>query len=159
MAAPTTVHASGQIVATGLPLQNTGHVQNLEGGLINHAVAKTAASIHAQAAHAKAGGVTMRGSGRKRGGADAHVPIVPEGGTIPGVSFAGNHANLLNIHNQLNSGKVYDGLTNTQPYKVSGGKRRSKTKRHGRIRHNRHSHRNNRKRTRRSRRHNKHNKR
>jgi len=130
--APTTVHSSGQIVATGLPTQNVGVQQNLQGGLINHAAAKTAASIKAQASHAAKAGVTMRGSGKRyRGGAIVHVPEAPEGGTIPGVSFAKNHASLLGGLNQLKASTVYDGLTNAQPYKLSGGKRRRRTKKHG----------------------------
>ena len=145
--APTTVHSSGQIVATGLPSQNIGTQQNIEGGLINHAAAKTAASIKAQAAHAVKAGVTQRGSGRRRmrGGNEIHVPEVPEGGTIPGASFTANHSNLLGHLNQIKASAVYDKLGSAQPYKVSGGKRRRKTK-HGRSKHRN----NNRKRSKRS---------
>jgi len=148
--APTTVHASGQIVATGLPAQNVGTHQNLQGGLINHAVSKTTSSIRAQANHARAAGVTMRGGRRRRGGANAFVPEVPEGNTIPGTSFTGNHVNLLNAGNQLRASAVYDKLAGTTPYKV-GGKRRRRTKKHGRSKH-RNIRRNNRKSTHRRRR-------
>ena len=135
--APTTVHPTGQIVATGLPSQHMGHTQNIQGGIINHSAAKTAASIKAQSAHASKAGVTMRGASRRRrhkGGAEIQIPSVPEGGTIPGVSFASNHASLVNGLNKINTGAVYDKLGSAQPYKVSGGKRRRKTK-HGRSKH------------------------
>lgn len=136
--APTTVHTNGQVVVTGLGPQRTGVQQNLPGGLLNGAAAKTAATIQQQASHAQKAGATMRGSGRRRkyrGGAEVHVPEVPEGGTIPGVSFKANHAALLGGLNQLKASASYDGLTNAQPYKVTGGKRRRKTKRHGRNKH------------------------
>ena len=131
--APTTVHSNGQVVVTGLGPQSVGTPQNIQGGLINYAAAKTAGSIRAQAAHAVKAGVTMRGSGRRRGGAIMHSPVVPEGGTIPGVSFAGNHQALLNNLNQMKADASYDKLAGTQPYKVSGGKRRRKT--NGRSKH------------------------
>jgi hypothetical protein len=116
--APTTVHTNGMVVATGLGGQSVGRVQNLQGGLLNSAAAKTASSIAAQAGHARAAGVTMKG-----GGQPIHVPEVAEGGTIPGVSFAGNHAALHGTLNQLNADKTYDNLAGATPYKV-GGRRR-----------------------------------
>jgi hypothetical protein len=132
--APTTVHSNGQIVVTGLAPQSVGTQQNIQGGLINHAAMKTAQSIKDQSAHAVKAGVTMRGSGRlRRGGAIMHAPVVPEGGTIPGVSFAGNHQAILNHLNQMKANASYDKLAGTQPYKVSGGKRRRKT--NGRSKH------------------------
>lgn len=126
--APMTVHPSGQVVATGLPKQTVGTQSNVQGGLLNAAAAKTAASIAQQASHAKAAGVTMKG-----GGTVVNVPPAAEGGTVPGVSFAGNHANLIGTLNQLKAGAVYDGLIGTQPYKV-GGKRRTRKQYHRRRR-------------------------
>ena len=115
-AAPMAVHSSGMQVASGLPPQVTVPVSNMAGGLINAAAAKTADSMAEQAAHAKAGGVTMRGSGRKqRGGGVITVPPVAEGGTVPGVSFAKNHADLISTANQLKASAVYDGLVGSQP--------------------------------------------
>lgn len=116
--APMTIHSSGQIVATAPPTEMKGVTSNVPGGLLNAAAAKTAASIAEQASHAKAAGVNMKG-----GGTVINVPPTAEGGTVPGVSFAGNHANLIGIANQLKAGAVYDGLVGTQPYKV-GGRRR-----------------------------------
>ena len=152
-----TVHPSGMQVATGIPTEFKGTPSNVPGGLLNAAAAKTAATIAQQAGDAKAAGVTMRG-----GGTVINVPPAPEGGSIPGVSFAANHANLIGIANQLKAGAVYDNLAGTQPYKV-GGKRtrrrlavdrktmseepaigarrkhRSKTKKHVRRRNHRNS--------------------
>ena len=114
-----TIHSSGQIVATALPTQLKGVPSNVPGGLLNAAAAKTAGSIAQQASHAKAAGVTMKG-----GGTVVNVPPTAEGGSVPGVSFAGNHANLIGIANQLKAGAVYDGLVGAQPYKVGGRRRR-----------------------------------
>lgn len=161
--APMTVHQSGMQVATGIPTEFKGTPSNVPGGLLNAAAAKTAAAIAQQAGDAKAAGVRMRG-----GGTVINVPPAPEGGSIPGVSFAANHANLIGIANQLKAGAVYDNLAGSQPYKV-GGKRtrrrlavdrktmneepaigarrkhRSKTKKHVRRRNHRNSNRHRRK--------------
>jgi hypothetical protein len=125
MDTPTVTHGNGMVVATGLGPQHTGHQQNLKGGLLNHAVDSTTTRMKAQALHAKGAGVTMRGGA-------INIPHVAEGGTIPGVSFGGNHANLINNLNQINADKTYDNLAGGQPYKVGGRKRRSKTKKNGR---------------------------
>ena len=119
--APMTLHSSGMKVATGAPTLVETPTSNIQGGLLNAGAEKTAASIRQQASDAKAGGVTMRG-----GGTTISVPPVPEGGTIPGVSFAGNHANLVGIANQLKAGAVYDNLGGTTPYKVGGRRRRTR---------------------------------
>jgi hypothetical protein len=176
--APTTIHSSGQVVATDLPTQFKGITSNVPGGLLNAAAAKTAASIAQQASHAQAAGVTMKG-----GGTVVNVPPAAEGGSIPGVSFAGNHANLIGTMNQLKAGAVYDGLAGSHPYKIggrrphpripkshrrrtmpnnilpeeepammAGRKHTRKTKKHGRRRNSRTRHRNLRKHLRRSRR-------
>jgi hypothetical protein len=119
LAAPITIHDNGQVVASGLPKQNIGPpASNLMGGLINSAANKTALAMKAQASHAKQAGVTMKG------GAVVNVPQVAEGGSIPGVSFSKNHANLISTANQLKANGVYDGLLGGQPYKVGGSRRR-----------------------------------
>lgn len=116
---PMTVHPSGMQVVTGIPTEFKGTSSNVSGGLLNAAAAKTAATIAEQAGDAKAAGVRMRG-----GGTVINVPPAPEGGSIPGVSFAANHANLIGIANQLKAGAVYDNLAGSQPYKVGGKRRR-----------------------------------
>jgi len=131
---PTTIHSNGMVVATGLGPQEVGHIQNIKGGLLNHAAEVTASTIKTQAAHAVKGGVTMRGSGRKHGGGQAiNVPEVPQGGTIKGISYAGNHAKLIGGLNQLRTGATYDSLAGTQPYKLAGGRRRTRRRRIRRI--------------------------
>jgi hypothetical protein len=120
--APMTVHSSGMQVATAVPTEIKGVTSNVSGGLINAAAAKTAESIASQAANAKAAGVTMKG-----GGTVIKVPPAAEGGTVPGISFAKNHADLIGTANQLKAGAVYDGLIGTQPYKVGGRRPRPKT--------------------------------
>jgi len=126
-AAPMTVHPSGMQVATALPKGITTPTSNMPGGLLNAAAARTAASIQAQASHAKAAGVTMKG-----GGTVVQVPPAAEGGSIPGVSFAGNHANLTGIANQLKAGAVYDGLAGGQPYKIGGTRHKRLIRQHRR---------------------------
>jgi hypothetical protein len=124
MATPTVVHGNGMVVASGLGPQHTGHQQNIDGGLLNHAAKLTIQRTQEQAQHAIKGGVTQRGGGLS-------IPHVPEGGSIPGVSFGANHKALIDNINQLNANKTYDHLAGTQPYKIGGRKRRRKTKKNG----------------------------
>uniref|UniRef100_A0A6C0CTN6 Uncharacterized protein n=1 Tax=viral metagenome TaxID=1070528 RepID=A0A6C0CTN6_9ZZZZ len=112
---PAMVHPTGMVVATSLPPQVKTAPSSMSGGILNAAAAKTSASIAEQAAHAKAGGVYMKG-----GGQPINVPPVPEGRSIAGISFAKNHADLIGTANQLKAGAVYDGLIGSQPYKVGG---------------------------------------
>ena len=159
---PNTVDpTTGKIIITAPPPNHPGFMQNITGGLIDAASAKTSASIAEQASHAKAFGVTMRGSGRKRrftmkaGGADANVPMMPEAHSIPGISAANVHMNAMNTLNQLKADGAYDTLLNATPYKVGGFRLRGeeqqkmggrKGKKHGRPSkrrtHRRHSRRN-----------------
>lgn len=134
--APMTVSANGQHIATGLPSQHSGFSQNLQGGLLEGAAAKTAAKTAAQANHAITAGVSMRGGSYT----EYHPSQVAEGNTIKGVSANANTGNLLKNLNSLRTAATYDHLGNATPYKV-GGKRRRKT--------NGRSHRRNHKRSRR----------
>ena len=123
--APLHADANGRLVASGLPGLHPGFRSNVQGGLLEHGAAKTAAAIKTQAGHAKAAGVTMRGGSR------IAIPTSPtiQGGTIPGVDPHRNMANLLEANAGLRTGAVYDGLAGTTPHRVSigGRKRRSKT--------------------------------
>ena len=128
--------ADGKIMATSAPTINTGFTQKMTGSPIDAAAAKTMASQAEQAQAVKALGAGQKGASRRRrrrrGGG---IPTVPEAGTIPGVSFAGNHVKGVDTLNQLRADKVYDGLANAPPAKVGGftKKRRGKSKkRHGR---------------------------
>jgi len=152
MAAPTQVDSTGRIIASGLPAQHPGFRSNIQGGLLEHGAAKTAASIAAQSAHAQKSGATMRG------GSQVAIPTssVVEGGTVPGVSAHANTAKLLGGLNGLRTAGVYDHLGSAQPYRVKlGGKRKKRTKRnkkHGRYNSHRNSKRGGRKHSSRTRR-------
>ncbi len=103
----------------------TGHTQNIEGGPIEAATAKTLASQARAAAAAKALGAGMKGSARRRyrGGAvnlNASIPVIPEANSIKGVSHVTNHLNAVNNLNQIRADKVYDNLINATPMKVGG---------------------------------------
>lgn len=119
MNTPTKIAGNGMVVATGLAPQQMGKPQNMQGGLLNAAAQKTMASTAAQAGHAKAAGVGIRGGG-------IHIPSVPEGGSIPGVSFAGNHKALIDLSNQAKANTTYDGLAGAQPYRIGGRKFKGK---------------------------------
>ena len=130
--APLHADASGRLVASGLPGLHPGFRSNVQGGLLEHGAAKTAAAIKAQAGHAKAAGVTMRGGSR------IEVPRMTtiQGGTIPGVDPHRNMANLLEANAGLRTGAVYDGLGDTTPHRVSIGGRKRRSKTNGRHRRN-----------------------
>ena len=115
--APFTTLPNGQVVATDLPTLSKGPpAQIAPGGLINAAVAKTASSQAAQAAAAKGAGVTMKGGGTQLNA----IPQVPTGHSVPGISYADNHAKLIGNLNQLKAGGVYDGLAGGPPRQVGG---------------------------------------
>jgi len=129
--APMHVSPNGQYVASGLPPQHSGFKSNISGGLLEHGAQQTAASIKAQSSHALKSGVTMRGSGRMRGGGltEYHPGPSVEGKSVPGVSASANTGKLLASVNGLRTGAVYDGLGTSTPHRVTlgGRKRRSKT--------------------------------
>jgi hypothetical protein len=124
--------ADGKIMATSAPVASRGFTQNITGSPIDAAAAKTMASQAQQAEATKALGAGQKGSSRRRRhrGGSQSIPKVPEGGTIPGVSFAGNHVKAIDNLNQLRADKVYDGLLNAPAAKVGGftKKRRGKSK-------------------------------
>jgi hypothetical protein len=109
-------------------------VQNIEGGALEAASAKTLAANAQMAQAAKSLGVGQKGAGRRkrkmRGGAapnlNAHAPVIPEAGTVPGVSAMGNHLKNVDNLNQLRASAVGDKLGGLQPYSVGGGSRRTK---------------------------------
>jgi hypothetical protein len=125
--------ADGKIMATSAPVASRGFTQNITGSPIDAAAAKTMASQAQQAEATKALGAGQKGSSRRRRrhrGGSQSVPKIPEGGTIPGVSFAGNHVKAIDNLNQLRADSVYDGLLNAPATKVGGftKKRRGKSK-------------------------------
>jgi len=142
---PNMTAANGQIIATGGPPLANGYVQKIEGSPLDAAAAKTLATQASQVAASKSLGVGQKGSSRRRrhrGGAvnlNASIPSIPEAGTIKGVSHETNHLNAVNNLNQLRADKIYDGLINAQPIKLTGGtKKRSRKTKHGRRRNRTH---------------------
>jgi hypothetical protein len=145
---------TGQVIPTQPALHIPG-VQDIEGSPLEAASAKTLASNAALAETAKHMGAGQKGAGRRkkqRGGAtvnlNAHLPILPEAGTVKGVSAANNHlANIDNL-NAIRTGAMYDKLGSLQPYDPMAGGRRTKRKR--KAKNGRSSKRTNRRRNRKS---------
>jgi len=130
--------ADGALIATTLPPQKTVSAQNVEGGLINAASAKTVESHKQAAAAYKSLGAGQKGGKRRkmRGGSEpANVPpsILPTANSIGGVSHSGVMKHIVDTHNQLKASGVYDKLSGSAPKLVGGRIKRSrKTKKHGR---------------------------
>jgi len=139
-----TTLASGQIIPAA-PALHTPPVQDLEGSALE-AASKTTLDSNAKLAEtAKAMGAGQKGSSRrkrslKRGGADslnAHIPSVPEAGTIRGVSHAQNHLTNVNNLNQIRADSSGDKLMNAQPYDPTPTKGGRRTKRHRKAKNGR----------------------
>lgn len=148
-----TTLASGQIIPQA-PALHKPAIQDLEGSALEAASRNTIDSNAKLAETAKAMGAGQKGSGRRRmrGGADnlnAHIPSIPEAGTIRGVSHAQNHLTNVNNLNQLRADASGDKLMNAQPYDptTTGGRR---TKRHRKAKNGRRNNRTHRRRNRKS---------
>jgi len=130
------VQPNGQMILPA-PAMVIPPLQNIQGSALTAASERTIASNAQLAETAAKLGAGQKGSGRrkvKRGGAalnlNAHLPNLPEAGTIPGVSAANVHLRGVNNFNQIRAGAMYDKLGNAQPYDptpTTGGRR---TKRH-----------------------------
>ena len=155
---PYSVGSDGRITITQPPPLVKGVAQNnVPGGAINAASAKTLASLTETAEAAKALGAGQKGSSRRRrrrmrGGSqqnmNANPPTLPTANSMPGTSFADTHVKAIDNLNALRAGGVYDNLAKAPPIiKTAGGtrKRRNKSKKrkngrrskrtHRRIRH------------------------
>lgn len=156
-----TTDASGRLVASAPPKMYIPPTQNISGSAIDAASSKTLADQATAAAASKALGVGQKGASRRRrkhsrkhsrkhrntrrGGAapnlNAQVPILPEAGTIKGVSHETNHLNATNTLNQLKADAVYDSQINAPPVKLGGRKnngsrkRRTHRRKHGKSSH------------------------
>jgi len=130
--APMHADANGRLIASGLPKLHPGYISNVQGGLLEHGAARTAAAIKAQAGHALKAGVTMRG------GSYIEVPksTTIQGGTIPGIDQNQNMKNLLEANAGLRTGAVYDGLGKMTPHRVSVGGRKRRSRTNGRHHRN-----------------------
>jgi hypothetical protein len=136
-----TTLASGQIIPAA-PALHTPPIQDLEGSPLE-AASKTTIDSNAKLAEtAKAMGAGQKGSGRRkmRGGADnlnAHIPSVPEAGTIRGVSHANVHVAGVDLLNKVRADASGDKLMNVQPYDPTPTKGGRRTKRHRKAKNGR----------------------
>lgn len=138
-----TTLASGQILPAELKFQPPP-IQNIEGSALE-AASKTTLDANAKlAATAKAMGAGQKGAGRRkirRGGAadnlNAHPPMLPEAGTIKGVSSMGVHLQNINNQRQISTDAVGDKLMNAQPYDPTPTKGGRRTKRNRKAKNGR----------------------
>jgi hypothetical protein len=136
-----TTLASGQIIPAA-PALHTPPIQDLQGSPLEAASNVTIESNAKLAETAKAMGAGQKGSGRRRkmrGGdnLNAHIPSVPEAGTIRGVSHAQNHLTNVNNLNQIRADASGDKLMNAQPYDPTPTKGGRRTKRHRKAKNGR----------------------
>jgi hypothetical protein len=115
--------------------------QKIQGSALEAASAKTLAANAQMASAAKSLGAGQKGGKRMRGGATQNLiaspPIIPEGGTIPGVSAMGNHLKNVDNLNALRFGAVGDKLGGLQPYDPMPTKGGRRTKRHRKAKNGR----------------------
>jgi len=137
-----TTLASGQILPSELKFDPPPH-QNIEGSALEAASKTTLDSNAKLAATAKAMGAGQKGAGRRktrRGGADnlnARPPMLPEAGTINGVSSMGVHLQNINNQRQISTDAVGDKLMNAQPYDPTPTKGGRRTKRNRKAKNGR----------------------
>jgi hypothetical protein len=147
-----TTDGSGRLVATAGPALHIPPTQNITGSLIDAAASKTMAAQQTLSNAVKSLGAGQKGAGkrrrrtRRRGGAvnlNAQVPMLPEAGTIKGVSHETNHITAVDTLNQIRADGIYDQHINAQPYQVAGRLRKTKRKSNGGRHHrtNRRKHR------------------
>ena len=146
-----TTLASGQIIPNELKFQPP-QVQNINGSTLE-AASKTTLDANAKLAEtSKAMGAGQKGSGRRkkrRGGADnlnVHPPMLPEAGTINGVSVVGVHMQNINNQRQISTDAIGDKLINAQPYDPTPTKGGRRTKRNRKAKNGRRNNRTNRRR-------------
>jgi len=140
-----TTDGSGRLVATAGPALHIPPTQNVTGSLIDAAASKTMAAQQTLANAVKSLGAGQKGAGKRRktrkGGAvnlNAQVPMLPEAGTIKGVSHETNHINAVDTLNQIRADGIYDQHINAQPYQVAGRVRKTKRKSNGSRHHRTH---------------------
>lgn len=124
---------SGQIVPHAPAMKFPG-VQRIEGSALEAASSKTISANAKLAETARSMGAGQKGG--KRGGAEnlnAHIPSIPEAGTISGVSHSAVHLKNADNLNQLIADRTGDALKNApafDPTPTKGGRR---TKRHRKV--------------------------
>lgn len=133
-----TAGPDGGLIATSGPPLHVPAAQNVTGGIIEAATAKTGASRAEAAAAFKNLGGGQKGGRRRRmkgGSTPANVPPtnLPSANSIPGVSHEGVMKSGVDTLNQIKASASYDGLRGSGPKLVGGRKKRSrKTKKNGR---------------------------
>jgi hypothetical protein len=137
-----TTLASGQIIPGELKFQPP-QFQKIEGSTLESASKMTLDSNLKLAETAKAMGAGQKGARRKkirRGGSDnlnVHSPLLPEAGTIQGVSAVGVHMQNINNQRQISTDAVGDKLMNSQPYDPTPTKGGRRTKRNRKAKNGR----------------------
>jgi hypothetical protein len=133
-----TAGPGGAMIATSGPAVYVPAAQNVTGGIIEAATAKTETSRAEAAAAFKNLGGGQKGGRRRRmkgGSAPANVPPtnLPSANSIPGVSHEGVMKSSVDTLNQIKASASYDGLRGSAAKLVGGRKKRSrKTKKNGR---------------------------
>ena len=139
-----TTDSTGRLIATAGPPLHIPPTQNITGSLIDAASAKTMAAQETLANAVKSLGAGQKGAGRRkkrRGGAvtlNAQVPMLPEAGTIKGISHETNHINAVDTLNQIRADGVYEQHINAQPIQVAGRLRKTRRKTNGSRHHRTH---------------------
>jgi len=148
-----TTDTNGRLVASSAPKMYVPPTQSIKGSAIDAASSKTLADQATAANASKMLGVGQKGARRRRGGAvnlNAQIPILPEAGTIKGVSHETNHLNAVNTLNQLKADAVYDSAINAPPVRLGGRKTKRKSNGRRKRRTHRRKHRKSSNRSRRS---------
>jgi len=137
-----TTLASGQIIPQELKFQPP-QVQNINGSILEAASKMTLDSNAKLAETSKAMGAGQKGSSRRKirkGGFDnlnVHMPILPEAGTIKGVSAVGVHMQNINNQRQISTDAIGDKLIHSQPYDPTPTKGGRRTKRNHKAKNGR----------------------
>jgi hypothetical protein len=111
-------------------------VQDIEGSALEAASSKTISANARLAETSKAMGAGQKGGRRMRGGAEslnAHIPSIPEAGTMRGVSYASVHLKNADNLNQILADKTGDALKDSQPFDPTPTKGGRRTKRHRKV--------------------------
>ena len=126
-----TTDASGRVIMTGTAPLVIPSTQNIQGGIIEAAGAKTIASQAAAAAHYAGMGAGQKGSGRrtrrrklKRGGAVQNLNVAPSqlptANSVPGINHEDILKNAADLQNQIKANSGYDHLRSATPIKMGG---------------------------------------
>jgi hypothetical protein len=111
-------------------------VQDIQGSALEAASSKTIAANARLAEAARVMGAGQKGGRRLKGGAEnlnAHIPSIPEAGTIRGVSHDAVHLKNADKVNQLIADRTGDALKDSQPFDPTPTRGGRRTKRHRKV--------------------------